>query len=70
MMKNLRGRAALRGEHLEPECYLAKTTTHEYGMKDNRVFCYGLYDKHDADMNLMDMCRNCSAHVDNAKPLR
>ena len=68
-MMNLRGRAELRGEYLEQECYLAHTTTHEYGMRDNRVYCYGLYDKHDADMNLMEMCQNCKAHVDNSTPL-
>ena len=68
-MRNLRGRAALRGAYLEPECYKAHISVHEYGEKDDRIYCHGLYDMHDADMNLLPMCQECMAHVDKATPL-
>lgn len=37
-------RAQLRGEPLYWFCNRAKTTTHEYGQHDNRVFCHGFID--------------------------
>ena len=36
-------RTQLRGKPLEPYCKSANTTTHEFGKRDNRVYCYGLY---------------------------
>ena len=36
-------RAKLRGKPLDSECKRANRTTHEYGVKDDRVYCYGLY---------------------------
>ena len=43
-MKNLRGRAAQRGKPLDDDCRKANISTHEYGMSDERKFCYGLMD--------------------------
>lgn len=61
-------RAKLRGKPLDADCKTAQTTTHEYGPNDDRVFCYGLYDKrYDAPI---DKCYGCKAFVENATPLR
>ena len=38
-------RAKLRGYKLDEDCKRANTTTHEYGLEDDRVFCRGLYIK-------------------------
>ena len=40
-MRNLRGRAKLRGIPLDDDCKKAKISLHEYGPDDNRKFCYG-----------------------------
>lgn len=37
-------RAKLRGKPLDSDCKKAYRTTHECGMKDDRVYCYGLYE--------------------------
>lgn len=58
-------RADLIGHKLDLECHRAKTTTNEYGLDDNRVFCYGL---HIGDFTPLDKCRNCKAFVYNAEP--
>ena len=60
-------RAKLRGKPLDEDCKRAHRTSHEYGIKDDRVFCYGI-------VNLMydeplEKCLECGAFVDNAKPL-
>ena len=58
-------RAKLRGKLLDRDCSLAHTTKHEYGLKDDRIFCYGLSDpKTDEPIH---KCLNCKAH--NAEPL-
>lgn len=59
-------RAQLRGKPLDSLCKRARTTRHEYGMHDNRVFCYGLYDCMTEE--ILDSCKNCKAHIDNAEP--
>lgn len=62
-------RAQLRGERLEKDCYRAKTTTHEYGVNDNRVFCYGLVDLEFESLPHIPMCENCAALVWNSEPM-
>ena len=59
------GRDKIRKKPLEHDCYSAKTSRHEYGNDDNRVFCYGLYNEADC---LMYKCMICPAHVYNAEP--
>lgn len=61
-------RNQLRGKPLDEDCKRANTTTHEYGQKDNRVFCYGLYAEC-SDWEIDEKCKNCKAFVDNAEPL-
>ena len=60
------GRDKIRGKHMDGDCYSAKTTRHEFGENDNRVFCYGLMDSAD---NILPKCLKCKAYVDNATPL-
>ena len=62
-------RAKLRGKPLDEDCKFAHRTTHEYGIKDDRVFCYGLY-KDMSDWAIREECRKCGAYVDNAEPLK
>lgn len=57
----MKTRAQLRGKKLDIDCRTAHTTTHEFGISDDRVFCYGLYDPKN--------CINCAAYVENATPL-
>lgn len=60
-------RAKLRGKPLDLDCKTAQIATHEYGPNDDRIFCYGLYDKrYDAPY---DKCYGCKAFVENATPL-
>ena len=66
-MKNLRGRAKLKGTNLEDDCKKATITTHEYGLNDNRKFCLGLYEI--STKETLEKCRNCGAFAYNAKPL-
>lgn len=63
----MRNRAVQRGKPLDKDCYLCKTTTHEYGLNDDRVFCYGLEDR--ATDEPLQKCRECGAFVWNSKPL-
>ena len=60
-------RAKLRGKPLDSDCKRANRTTHEYGMEDYRVYCYGLYEDM-SDWMIQKKCRECGAFVDNAKP--
>lgn len=62
-------RAQLRGEPLDPMCKRARTTRHEFGPHDNRVFCYGLYALGPEDGQLHGSCLDCKALVDNAEPV-
>lgn len=64
----MKDRAKLRGKPLDEDCKTAKTTTNEYGISDDRVFCYGLFDpKYDAPN---EKCYGCKAFVENATPLK
>lgn len=60
-------RAKLRGSKLDENCKQANTTTKEYGLDDNRVFCYGLYDCRKQE--LVEKCLSCKALVFYAEPL-
>lgn len=60
------GRNILRGKPLDDNCKKTNISTHEYGMKDNRVFCYGLIDCMTDDF--LPKCVECGAFVDNATP--
>lgn len=60
-------RAMLRQKPLDEGCYKAYTTTHEYGMNDERVFCRGRYDLM-TDETLIE-CVRCGAYIGNAVPL-
>ena len=62
-------RARLRGKPLDNDCKQAHRTTHEYGMKDDRVYCYGLYEDM-SDWKIREKCKECGAFVDNATPLK
>ena len=62
-------RAKLIGRKLDPECRNAKTTSQEYGIHDNRVFCYGLYERQ-SETDIREKCMKCKAYVFNAEPLR
>lgn len=59
-------RAQLRGEPLDPMCKRARTSRHEFGPQDKRVFCYGLYDCMTEEM--IQSCKDCKALIDNAEP--
>lgn len=61
-------RAKLRGKELDKDCKTAHTTSHEYGLDDDRVFCYGLVD-YSTD-ELIEKCKNCKALAYNATPPR
>ena len=58
-------RAKLRGKPLDDDCKKANTTTHEMGMKDNRVFCYGLYACGGMSEDIDRKCLSCGAYVFN-----
>lgn len=62
-------RAMLRGKPLDDDCRRANHTTHEYGIKDDRVFCYGLY-KEQSETEICDECLKCKAFINNAEPLK
>lgn len=62
-------RVRLRGKPLDNDCKQAYRTPHEYGMKDDRVYCYGLYEDM-SDWKIRKKCRECGAYVDNATPLK
>lgn len=60
-------RAKLRGKKLDEDCKRAHTSSHEYGLDDDRVFCYGLVNYSNDD--LIEKCKNCKALAYNAAPL-
>ena len=62
-------RAKLRGKPLDSDCKQAQRTTHEYGVIDDIVYSYGLYEDM-SDWKIREKCKECGAFVDNAKPLR
>lgn len=66
-MRNLRGRAALRGKPLDENCCIAKISTHEYGIGDDRKYCYGICDEFPDE--LAEKCKICGAYCMNATPL-
>ena len=61
-------RAKLRGKPLDNDCKKAHRTIHECGMKDDRVYCYGLL-KDMSEWQIKEKCRECGAHIDNITPL-
>ncbi|MDY5884239.1 MAG: hypothetical protein SPJ65_13100 [Roseburia sp.] len=65
-MKN--NRAVLRGKSLDNDCKRAKISTHEFGMKDDRKYCYGLVRAEDDCV--LEKCIECGAYCLNAKPLQ
>lgn len=60
-------RKKLRGKELDKDCKTAHTTTHEYGLDDDRVFCYGLEDRSTDEP--FEKCVMCNAFIDNITPL-
>ena len=60
-------RVYLTGKPLDKDCKTARTTTHEYGIKDDRTFCFGLIDLMTDEY--LKKCKECRAFVDNAEPL-
>ena len=62
-------RAKLRGKPLDSDCKKARRTTHECGMKDNRIYCYGLL-KDMSEWQIKEKCRKCGAYIDNITPLK
>lgn len=65
-MRNLRGRAKLRGIPLDNDCKKAKISLYEYGPDDNRKFCYGVCDGFTDE--IAEKCRKCGAYAFNAEP--
>lgn len=59
-------REKLRGKKLDKDCKKAYTTSHEYGLDDDRVFCLGLIDL--SNDELLEKCEICKAYVDNSEP--
>lgn len=59
-------RAKLRGKVLDKDCKTAHTTSHEYGLEDDRAFCYGLVDL--SNDELLEKCKICKAYIDNSEP--
>lgn len=59
-------RAKLRGKKLDEDCKSCYTSSHEYGLDDDRVFCYGIVD-YSTD-ELIEKCKICKALVWNATP--
>ena len=66
-MKDLRGRAKLRGKPLDENCKIARISTHEYGMADDRKYCYGICDEFPDE--LAEKCKTCGAYCMNATPI-
>lgn len=66
-MNKFKGRAAQRGSHLDKNCYRATISNHEYGLADDRKFCYGLSDGYPDE--LLEKCKKCGAYCKNATPL-
>ena len=62
-------RAKLRGKPLDSDCKKAYRTTHECGMKDDRVYCYDLLEDM-SEWQIKEKCRKCGAYIDNITPLK
>jgi hypothetical protein len=60
-------RKKLRGKELDNDCKTAHITSHEYGLDDDRVFCYGLEDLSTDEP--FEKCKMCNAFIDNITPL-
>ena len=60
-------REKLRGKKLDKDCKKAYTTSHEYGLDDDRVFCYGLEDPSTDEP--FKKCKMCNAFIENETPL-
>lgn len=60
-------REKLRGKELDKDCKTAHTTSHEYGLDDGRVFCYGLEDPSTDEP--FEKCKMCNAFIENETPL-
>lgn len=67
MSKNKISRKNIRGINLDNDCKKAKIATKQYGINDNRCFCYGLIDC--STESYLEKCIICNAFVDNSKPL-
>lgn len=67
-MKKVISRAEMRGRQLDDDCKNAKISKNEYGIDDNRCFCYGLRDC--STEEYLGKCYKCGAFVNNAKPLK
>lgn len=66
---NTISRAVMRGKPLDEDCKTANVSKHEYGLNDNRCFCYGLYVPFN-DWEIQEKCLECKAYVENAEPLK
>lgn len=64
----MQNRAKLRGRKLDKDCHAAKTSRHEYGLQDDRVFCYGTLESMTEE--LLKKCEICGALVYNSSPLQ
>lgn len=61
-------RATLRGKPLDDDCKRAKPSTHEYGLSDKRIYCYGLFAPN-GSKEIHPKCEECGAYCRNAMPL-
>lgn len=59
-------RATLRGKPLDEDCKKAEISSYEYGMDDNRKFCYGVFNGFPCE--IAEKCRKCKAYAYNAEP--
>ena len=62
-------RAKLRGKPLNSDCKQAQRTTHEHGVTDDRVYCYGLLEDM-SEWQIKEKCRKCGAYIDNITSLK
>lgn len=58
-------RAQLRGRPLDDNCKWACRAPQQYGLNDDRVFCYGLQNY--TNDEYLDKCKTCGAFVYNAE---
>lgn len=66
-MKLNQNRSQLRGKELDEDCHGAVTSTNEFGINDNKIFCFGINDS--STESLIEKCINCRAHVSNVELL-
>lgn len=57
-------RAQSRGKPLDEDCKTAVISKYLAGLKDPRIFCYGI----DTEYDVAEKCRKCGAYVYNAEP--